>query len=396
MNSNASTDTRIEHARKLWCIRKWTQRVRQRIMDKRVVGAVDLYTMDPIPPESLVSVYDPKHKTKYLFHTNTISRILLFGITYSAYGIASPKMPTNPYTNIPWTIGQIIVIVGQIVHNLNRNHCTVPHYIYLFRKAMYNIPLFLYENKMLLNVDAAYAFFKKEDDAYRDVIYSEIVEDLYVEHRDMLVSGWRIARSIVLAHRLPIHLKIRWDKLVISSWILQNHRIPILEEDIGLVFLSVHIDTISWWRAQTLFSPLLGPTMTSIVQTTARTPPAISVPPPVLPPVLPTVPLTVPLTVTPPVPPPILPPVPPPILPTVAARVSPSAPSRYISSNAALPILANPRHANTSATGRPPRPQQLMPPAPPPSSTSSSPISLLTDDEDILDLTIAQMRTRPR
>jgi len=390
MSLDTITSPTSTEKQQLWCIRKWVQRVRQRIMDKRVLGAEDLYTMEAIPPESLVAVYDTTHKTKYLFHTNTISRSILYGLTYSAYGIASPKMPTNPYTNIPWTIGQLIAIVGQIAHNLNRNHCMLPNYIYLFRKEMYDISQFFLANRTKLHVDAAYAFFKKEDDAYRDLIYSEIVEDLYAEHRNLLVSGWRIVRSIVLTQRLPLRLKARWDNLVLSSWLLQNHHMTLLEEDIGVVFLSVHMDTMTWWRAQTLSPPRVTQPTPNTSPITAQMPTATS-------------PITAQMeTATSPITAqmPQLRPATPPAPPSPTIHMSPP----YILSNTVLPILAAPRAA--------PRSQQLMPPAPPPipqlgrmtlpsspmvaPSNLSSPISLLTDDEDILDITMAQMRIRPR
>ena len=355
-----------------WCIQKWILRIRQRIMDKRIVGAIDLYTMEPIPPESMVTVYDPRSKSKYLFHTNTISRAILSALTYSSFGIAYPKAPMNPYTNIPWSVGQLICIVGQIIHNLNRNHCVIPHYIYLFRKEMYDLTLFSMVNKARLQMDATVAFFKKEDDAYRNLIYSEIVEDLYEENRDMLASGWRSVRSLVLLQNLPPRLKALWHNLVLSAWMWQNHRIaPLLIDDLDLEFLTAHGETMVWWREQTL------------AQTQSAAPPP-------------------PLPAPPPPPPPT-----PVITPTASARTSPAAaPARYILSNAVMPVLRTPIRttvtttpftqtaANVLGLGRPPRLPTPAPPPVPQQRIPTSPMLVASPSDtmyDILDATLAQI-----
>lgn len=374
-----------------WCIRKWILRIRQRIMDKRIVGAVDLYTMDPIPPESMVAVYDPRSKSKYLFHTNTISRAILSALTYSSFGIAYPKAPMNPYTNIPWSIGQVICIVGQIIHNLNRNHCSIPHYIYLFRKEKYDITQFSIVNKARLQMDATVSFFKKEDDAYRNLIYTEIIEDLYTENSDMLMSGWRSVRSLVLLQNLPPRLKALWDTLVLSAWMWQNHGIaPLLIDDLDLEFLTVHGETMAWWREQTQ-------TPAPIQTQTAAPPPPLPAPPPPPPPTPVTTPTASART---------SPAASNHISLAASARTSPAAPSRYILSNTVLPVLSTPRRSTVSTTpftqaainmlgiGRPPR---LPTPAPPPVPQQRIPTSPMlvaatpVTTYDILDATVAQI-----
>ena len=410
-----------EHIGVRWTIRKWVDRVRRRIMDKRIVGEVDLYTTEAIPTDSLVSVYDLKSKSKYMFHTNTICRILLSGLTYNTYGIAEPKAPTNPYTNIPWSIGQLISIVGQIIHNLNRHHCSIPYYIYLFRKEMYNLKTFLSVNNAILQTDASVAFFKNAEDPYRNEIYNELVEDLYLDNHDQLTSDWRTARSLIVNRNIVYTLMEKWDILVLSSWIWLNHKIVYMQiEDIDAEFIKLHFETMSWWRAQVLRqmdrappSPSLTAHSVTAHSVTATTNPvrvALSsqqiraTPPPSR-------------AATPPMPPtPALRPTPPPATsrhtspapgapansPSTppSARISPAPPPRYVLTESALPALHVPRRSivsTTSATSRstintvipalvaqstspstllsrlPPLPtirsqssRQLMPPAPPP------------------------------
>ena len=202
-----------------------------------------------------------------MFHTNTICRILLSGLTYSSYGIAEPKAPTNPYTNIPWSIGQLISIVGQIIHNLNRHHCAIPYYIYLFRKETYNLKTFLSVNNAVLQTDASVAFFKNAEDPYRNEIYNELIDDLYVDNHDQLTSDWRTARSLIVSRNIVYTLMEKWDTLVLSSWIWLNHKIVYMQiEDIDTEFIRLHFETMAWWRAQ-------------VLRQMDRTPPSPSSPP---------------------------------------------------------------------------------------------------------------------
>ena len=354
-----------------WTIRKWVDRVRRRIMDKRIVGEVDLYTTEEIPSDALVSVYDLKSKSKYMFHTNTICRILLSGLMYNSYGIAEPKAPTNPYTNIPWSIGQLICIVGQIIHNLNRYHCAIPYYIYLFRKETYNLKTFLTVNNTVLQIDASVVFFKNASDPYRNEIYNELVDDLYLDNHDQLTSDWRTARSLIVNRNIIYTLMEKWDLLVLSSWIWLNHKIVYMQiEDIDAEFIKLHFETMAWWRAQVLRQMDRTPPSPSL---TSYSVPGQSV---LGQSVATTNPMRAALTPTSATPPPsraATPPIPPtgvqlrsttstphasPVLsaPTnspsalSSGRTSPAPPPRYVLTESALPALHTPRRSIVSTS----------------------------------------------
>lgn len=237
-----------------WILRKYIARVRARIMDKRVVGTEDLYTLMPIPEEAQVQVYDLKSRTKYLFHALTIGRTLLSALQYSNYGIAIPKMPTNPYTNLAWNTSQLCSIVQQLGIYLLRRHRLLPRYISKFREAAYDITEFALRNASDLSVDAAVAFFETPTDPEPMELYREILSDLYDTGDGAHRVGWRIIRRCVLDRLLPDTLLRRWDALILSQWIWDNyHRLHgwMSLEDFNEEQRNLHILTIRWSRRNT-------------------------------------------------------------------------------------------------------------------------------------------------
>lgn len=235
-----------------WILRKCIARIRTRIMDKRVVGTEDLYTLMPIPEEARVQVYDTKSRTKYVFHALTIGRTLLSALQYSNYGIPAPKMPTNPYTNLAWNTSQLGSIVQQLGIYLLRHHRLLPRYIAKFRAAAYNLAQFTAQNASDLNIDAAIAFFKTPTDPEPMELYREILSDLYDNGDGTYRSGWIIIRRCVLGRLLPDTLMRRWDALILSQWIWDNHRRLhgwMSQDDFNEEQHNLHIRTVRWSHA---------------------------------------------------------------------------------------------------------------------------------------------------
>lgn len=198
--------------------RKWIAAVRCRIMRRRRIGDVDLYTLDPIPEPSRVYVYDYCSKSQYMFHTQTILKTFVNALTYSAFGITYPLVPKNPYTNIAWTLGQIVTIVAQIQANLWRSHRTIPKYVYAYRQAQYDMDRFLRLEHSQLEIDAATVFFSNASES--GGMFMEILEDLFAQASVRLSVTLRRA---IGERQLSVALNARWTELVIRAWIAENY-----------------------------------------------------------------------------------------------------------------------------------------------------------------------------
>ena len=188
-------------------------------MDANVVGENDLYTTIPIPAQSLVSVYDFKTKRKYLFHTNTILRTIIASLKYSAYGIAKPMPPKNPYTNMDWTHEQLMSITQQIVHNMANIYRIPPALFLNYYHCAFNLGAFAKFCEKELYVNAAKDMFSLRDDTDTRNIYAEVIDDMLKE-LDIYMSV--SIHNMIINRKLPENLQAQWDNVVLSIWIYTN------------------------------------------------------------------------------------------------------------------------------------------------------------------------------
>jgi hypothetical protein len=188
-------------------------------MDKRVVGEDDLHTTTRIPEAAMVSVYDFKTQAKYVFHTNTILKMITASLKYCAYGISAPKAPKNPYTNLEWTKPQLMSITQQIVRNMASLHRIPPPIFLNYYNCNYNVLTFAKFCEKELGINAAIELFKLKDDPTTLDIYGETIDDI-LEDLDIVMSS-RI-RNMVVERKLPANLQDRWDAIVMSLWLYAN------------------------------------------------------------------------------------------------------------------------------------------------------------------------------
>ena len=235
-----------------WYARQWISRVRRKIMDKRIVGEEDFVTLQPIPCASRVTVYDLKCLRRYDFHTTTIYRTLLRSLLSNSYGIPNPHAPKNPFTNVPWSYGQMLTIVSQILQNLGRCHRFPHKLLRAYRNSEYDIKIFLKIAGLDLKISAAREFFGATEDPVTREIYEEVIDDLYGE--EDYPASWRIIARLVKKRMLSLELMREWDNLVIAFWLYSNYKIFIAPywsyEDIDNQYRILNSRSHAWWRTQ--------------------------------------------------------------------------------------------------------------------------------------------------
>lgn len=230
-------------------------RFRTSRLRRREIGCPDLYTTLPIPNSAKIYVHDYPSQSVYLFHTNTAIQMLNSGILYSSYGIATPHIPKNPYTNLEWNLGQIIGIVGQICKNIAETHRFPPIWMSRFRAKGYSISRFKQEYSKELHCVAAEQYFKNLHDPDVLEIYRETTDDLLDMIPNLPVCMRRPVRKLVIIRTPPKHIMAEWDDMIVTGFLYQNcglfrGGIHNLKELVSRVLALLH-KTLLWWRSQT-------------------------------------------------------------------------------------------------------------------------------------------------
>ena len=102
-------------------------------------------------------------------------------------------------------------------------HRTIPREIFEFRRNNYEIDRFYINNKKYLNINAAKSYFSNLEECYS--VYEEILMDLHDECilENIQIDGWYKVKTCLLKRKLPEELNKKWEDIVTSAWIYENH-----------------------------------------------------------------------------------------------------------------------------------------------------------------------------
>jgi hypothetical protein len=206
--------------------RKWIAACRVRIAARRIVGAdCDLATCAPVAPDRSVRVYDRASRRYYVFHWNTALQTILRALYYSAYGIADPQPPKNPYTNVSWNIGQLTHIVSDILKCAGNHGMRVHVNLIAYRNTQFDIAKYYELHRRTLEIAAAMKFFRNILDSEVIRIYMEIIDDIIRDIEDDFpyTFGIQEVRESILRRSLSSELLKKWDQFVVSAWMFTNH-----------------------------------------------------------------------------------------------------------------------------------------------------------------------------
>lgn len=214
----------LKNQRMRWICRKFIARIRKRIMDKRIVGDTDLYTMCTIPESRCIRVYDITTRSVYLFHNHTMEKLVIRSLLYCSYGFASPHIPKNPYTNIKWNLWQLISITSQLMRAGSLYCKPIPFILTLFLKSKFSLKYFLEKNLRYLQVEAAIHFFEDLEDGDAKEVFLETYDDL-CSYVDGHIYPLRVRRIRKLLKETKDRVLLnQWGTLITSFWIFFNHK----------------------------------------------------------------------------------------------------------------------------------------------------------------------------
>ena len=176
--------------------------------------------MEPIPANALVQVYDIRSRTKYQFHVRTIHQQTVENLRYQSMAISSPKAPKNPYTNLPWSLGQLIVLYDQM-HPLmwmNGRQFLDPA-VQSFYSSDLSLDTFRKSFGDQLDHDCARRFFHDPTSEYWDVLYGETLTDLF---QLISIQNRYLLRTLLMDRSLPKHFLKKWDDILCGLWCYEN------------------------------------------------------------------------------------------------------------------------------------------------------------------------------
>jgi hypothetical protein len=171
--------------RQRWLARKVWIRLTQRIWRKRTQCNVDLIDMEPVPDRDALLLTDTANRAIYRFHKRDIYNCLLSKISTADEMLPNPRPPTNPWTNQPLTLGQLIAVSQHLISDYAAKGRCPPVLFAAFCAAGYDLKRFQNENSSFLSQYAINAYFKDLHDHNREAVIEtalQLLSDAGVSH----------------------------------------------------------------------------------------------------------------------------------------------------------------------------------------------------------------------
>ena len=190
--------------RKRWLARKVWTRLTQRIWHKRTQCNVDLIDMASVADRDALLLTDTTNRAIYRFHKRDIYNCMISKISTADEMLPNPRPPTNPWTNQPLTLGQLIAVCQTMVCDYAAKGRCPPVLFAAFCAAGYDLKRFQSENSSFLSQYAITAYFKEIHDHNRDAIIEtalQLLADAGVSHSPVAMRRFFRASPLTEEHR---------------------------------------------------------------------------------------------------------------------------------------------------------------------------------------------------
>jgi hypothetical protein len=172
----------------------------------------DLITMDP--PVKAVTVIDWPSKKSYHFEASTIERCIVKQLFHHDALFSSPMQPSNPYTNIPFTFGQLHSIITQLLR-----HGSVHWSIGAFREHVYSMAQFKLVHDAALRLAALKSTFADPTHPETNAILYDYID---AEHQNHLANFPLFIYKWALEHALESDKILAWRALCYKYYLAQT------------------------------------------------------------------------------------------------------------------------------------------------------------------------------
>ena len=205
------------------------QRWKQRVWKKRTICNIDMIDMEEVSNRDAILITDTSQHQIFRFHRRDIYNNLIANICMSEQMMPYPRVPTNPWTNIPWTLAQTISVCSQIsLDYATRGKCP-PVLLAAFCASRYNLYTFKRDYASMLSHHAISDFFKDLTIENMDTVYDTIVQ-------------------------LLAYANLRFSPSAISRWLSQKPQTALHKEWLLLVhdytiYINLHVQLRSSWKS---------------------------------------------------------------------------------------------------------------------------------------------------
>ena len=187
------TDVFLKNQRARW-LAQWTlQRWKLRVWRKRTQCNVDMIDMAPIHDRDAILVTDTIQRQIFRFHRRDVYSSLIANICMSDEMMPYPRVPTNPWSNVPLTYAQTISVCAQLCMDYAKRGACPPVLLAAFCAARFNIHKFKDDNSSMLAQHAIYSYFKDLTAENLGTIYDTITQLLTVSslrYSPAAISRW--------------------------------------------------------------------------------------------------------------------------------------------------------------------------------------------------------------
>jgi len=191
--------------RRRWLARVVIQRLRQRVWARRPACNVDLIDLQPIAAADAILITDTTNKRIFRFHRRDLLNTVMSNLTLSDEFMPTPRHPTNPWTNEPFTRAQTMAVCHRLCADfVQRGRCPPP-LLSAFWAANFSIKRFLTENSAVLSQHAIRNFFREISDDNFTTLYDTmtgLLSDAGVDFSPARIRRWLHTTPETPTHRL--------------------------------------------------------------------------------------------------------------------------------------------------------------------------------------------------
>jgi hypothetical protein len=209
---NQQTRWRFKRLVNIWLINK---------AKRRIIGDdVDLVTLEQIPEKEQIRVLCLTSRSLYVYSGATLIKSFLSNLGAQVASIANIKMPKNPFTNVPFTYGQLLHICVEIGGWCYRNSKSYPPFIALFRESQFKLHVLQNLHSNYIQYKATRTFIM--DDDISGEFFFENLEVMFDSYAQYLTPYGSLIETDIFRewlHAEPGHYMLKnWKQLVCDYW----------------------------------------------------------------------------------------------------------------------------------------------------------------------------------
>jgi hypothetical protein len=219
-----------DNQRKRWLARKVLQKWNHILWMKRTQCNIDMIDMQPIADKDALFMTDTHQKQIFRFHRRDVYNNLLANICMSDEMLPYPRIPTNPWTNSPLTLAQIISICSQLIADYAKRDRCPPVLFAAFCAARFNLQRFATENSSLLSQHAIVSYFKDLTSENMEAVYetiTQLLSDAQLEHSPTAIRRW-----LRQTPQTPLHKE--WLQMVNDYTLYMNLHVQVRQSWVNL------------------------------------------------------------------------------------------------------------------------------------------------------------------